>query len=55
MLDLVQQALIAEGIPFVRLDGKTTAANRLAAIRAFAGTQRVGVSYGTHSGVVRDL
>jgi hypothetical protein len=38
MLDLVQAALIAEGIPFVRLDGKTTAAARLAAIRAFAGS-----------------
>jgi hypothetical protein len=37
MLDLVGAALAAEGIPFVRLDGKTTAANRTAAIRAFAG------------------
>lgn len=37
MLDLVGAALTAEGIPFVRIDGKTSAANRQAAIRAFAG------------------
>jgi len=37
MLDLVAAALAAEGIPYVRLDGKSTAAARTAAIRAFAG------------------
>jgi hypothetical protein len=42
MLDLVEGALTAEGIPFVRLDGKTSAANRRAAIRAFAGVTAGG-------------
>lgn len=38
MLDLIAAALKAEGIPFVRVDGKTNAAARKAAIQAFAGT-----------------
>jgi hypothetical protein len=37
MLDLIAGALRAEGIPFVRIDGKSSAKARKEAIQAFAG------------------
>lgn len=54
MLDLVEGALAAEGIPNMRLDGKTSAANRRAAIRAFAGEAAMRVFGGGRSQVCLD-
>jgi hypothetical protein len=41
MLDLIAGALRAEGIPFVRVDGKSSAKARKEAIQAFAGEATV--------------
>jgi hypothetical protein len=40
MLDLIAGALQAEGIPFVRVDGKSSAKARKGAIQAFAGDRQ---------------